>query len=96
MKKQKQELTSEESPPHLERPEPHLCLPDSALVVFELPASQAGTLPPLHDQLPAVVVLRGEVNGPRTFSEITDVVLFDGEQRADLIGGVEPIAATHE
>jgi hypothetical protein len=79
MEKEKEELTSEESPLHLECPEPHLCPDSTTLVVFELPASQAGTLSPLHDQQPAVVALRGEINGPWPFSRIPDVVIFDGE-----------------
>jgi hypothetical protein len=79
MEKEKEELTSEESPLHLECPEPHLRPDPTTFVIFELPASQAGTLSPLHDQQPTVVALRGEIQGPRPFSGITDVVIFNGE-----------------
>jgi hypothetical protein len=79
MEKEKEELTSEESPLHLECPEPHLRPDPTTFVIFGLPASQAGTLSPLHDQQPTVVALRGEIQGPRPFSGITDVVIFNGE-----------------
>jgi hypothetical protein len=79
VEKEKEELTSEESPLHLECPEPHLRPDPTTLVVFELPVSQAGTLSPFQDQQPAVVALCGEINGPRPFSGITDVVIFDGK-----------------